>query len=107
MIGAGGGAEDASMVRTRCAWAKFRELAPILTSRGASLAVKGKIYKAYVQRVLMYGSETWPIKVEDMQRLRRTEKMMVRGMCGVTLKKQNIECGIVLSFGCGGGVGRG
>ena len=55
MIGTGG-AEDASRVRTRCAWAKFRELAPILTSRGASLAVKGKVYKACVQRVLMYGS---------------------------------------------------
>ena len=49
MIGAGGGAEEASRARTRCAWAKFRELAPILTSRGASLAVKGKIYKACVQ----------------------------------------------------------
>ncbi len=61
----------------RCAWAMFRELAPILTSRGASLAVKGNIYKACVQRVLVYGSETWPIKVEDMQRLVRTEKMMV------------------------------
>src|SRR5664279_5503113 len=29
MIGTGGGAEDASRVRTRCAWAKFRELAPL------------------------------------------------------------------------------
>mgnify|MGYP006376082139 FL=1 len=36
----------------------------------------------------MYGSETWPIKVEDMQRLERTEKMMVRWMCGVTLKNK-------------------
>ena len=67
MIGAAGDAEDASRARTRCAWAKFRELAHILTSRGASLAVKGKVYKACVQRVLVYGSETWPMKVEDMQ----------------------------------------
>ncbi len=55
MIGAGGGAEEASRARTRCAWAKFRELAPILTSRGVSLAVKGKVYKACVQRVLVPG----------------------------------------------------
>src|SRR5664279_1077102 len=54
----------------------------------ASLAVKGKVYKACVQRVLVYGSETWPIKVEDMQRLQRTEKMMVRWMCGMTLKNK-------------------
>ena len=52
MTGAGGGVEDASRVRNRCAWAKFRELAPILTSRGASLAVKGKVYKACVSESL-------------------------------------------------------
>ena len=31
MIGAGGGAEDASRARVRCAWSKFKELSPILT----------------------------------------------------------------------------
>ncbi len=34
----------------------------------------------------MYGSETWAMKVEDIQRLERAEKMMIRWMCGVTLK---------------------
>ena len=73
----------------RCAWAKFKELAPILTSRGASLKVKGKkVYRVGVQRVLVYGSETWPLKVEDVQRLERTERMMVRWMCGVSLKNR-------------------
>ena len=86
MIGSGGGAEEASRARVRCAWAKFRELSPLLTARGASLKVKGKLYSMYVQCVMMYGSETWAMKVEDMQRLERTEKMMMRWMCGVTLK---------------------
>ena len=36
----------------------------------------------------MYGSETWPMKKEDMQRLERTERMMVRWMCGVSLKNR-------------------
>jgi hypothetical protein len=35
---------------------------------------------------MTYGSETWAMKVVDMQRLERTEKMMIRWMCGVTLK---------------------
>ncbi len=49
------------------------------------------------------GSETWPMKIEDMQRLERAERMMVRWMCGVTLKNRisskevysrlNVECG--------------
>ena len=58
VIGAGGGAEEASRARIRCAWAKFRELAPILTSRGASLRTKGKIYKACIRSVMVYASET-------------------------------------------------
>ena len=70
----------------RCAWGKFRELAPILTSRGASLKVKGKVYSACVQCVMTYGSETWPMRVENMRRLEKAEKMMIRWMCGVTLR---------------------
>ena len=50
------------------------------------MRVKGKIYKACVQRVLVYGSETWSMKVDDMQRLVRTENNMIRWMSGVTLK---------------------
>jgi len=74
MIGAGGGAEEASRARVRSAWAKFKELTPVLTARGASLKVKGKVYKACVQRVLVYSSETWPVKVEDMQRWREQKE---------------------------------
>src|SRR5437867_6817049 len=86
VIGKGGGAEGASRARVRCAWGKFRDLRMLLTARGASLRVKGKIYRACVQRVLVYGSETWPMKKDDMQRLVRTENSMVRWMSGVTLK---------------------
>jgi len=85
MIGAAGGAEDASRTRVRCAWGKFNELKPVLATRGISLKLKGKIYRACVQSVLVYGSETWPMKVEDNRRLERTERVMVRRMCGVTL----------------------
>src|SRR3954463_9175112 len=59
VIGRGGGAEEASRARVRCAWGKFRDLRMLLTARGlrgASLRVKGKIYRACVQRVLVYGS---------------------------------------------------
>ena len=84
MIGSGGGSEEAARTRVRCAWAKFRELSPILTARGASLKLKGKIYRACVQSVRIYGSETWPMKVDDMQRLERTERLIVRWMCSVS-----------------------
>jgi len=99
MIGAGGGAEEASRTRVRCAWGKFRELLPILTMRGASLKLKGKIYRSCVQSVLVYGSETWPMKLEDMHRLERNERMMVRWMCGVTLKDKKSSAALLSRLG--------
>ena len=35
-LGAGGGVGEAARARVRCAWAKYKELSPILTARGAS-----------------------------------------------------------------------
>ena len=61
---------------------KFRDLRGLLTASGALLKVKGKIYRARVQSLLVYGSETWPMKEDDMQRLERTENSMVRWMSG-------------------------
>ena len=42
MLGAGGGAEEATRNRVRCGWAKFRELEPILKAK-ASWKLKGKV----------------------------------------------------------------
>jgi hypothetical protein len=72
MLGLGGGAEEASRTRVKCRWKKFRELSPILTARGVSSKLKGKIYSTCVRSVMIYGSETWPMRVEDKQRMDRT-----------------------------------
>ena len=50
------------------------------------LKVKRKLYSTYVQCVTLFDSKTWAVKVDDMQRLKRMEKMTVRWMCCVTLK---------------------
>ena len=65
---------------------RLEQLKPIRTVRGASLGMTGKIYAACVQSVMVYGNDTWPIRVEDMQKMERTESMMMRWMCGVSLK---------------------
>src|SRR5437867_11200434 len=54
VTGKWGGAEESSIARVRCAWEKFMDLKMLLTAREASLRVKGKIYRACVQRVLVY-----------------------------------------------------
>src|SRR6266568_2452344 len=78
--------EEAIRARVRCAWANFRELSPILMPRCASLRVRGKVYRVCVQSVLIYGSETSAVRVEDVSKLERAEWMMVRWMCGITLR---------------------
>jgi hypothetical protein len=51
-----------------------------------SLKLKGKLYSACVQSVLVHGSETRALKITDVQRIVSTERMMVRSMCEVSLK---------------------
>ena len=81
-----GWVEGAMTARIRSGWKKFRELQGILTMRKLSLKLRGRVYGACVRSVMLYGSETWAIKVEQIQRLERTEMRMVRWMCGVSLR---------------------
>ena len=67
----------------RFAWKKFREYLPILTGKGFSLKLKGKVYATCVRSCLMHGSEIWPMKVEHELKMNRTEMNMIRWMCGV------------------------
>ena len=56
------------------------------TSRMFSLCTRGHVFEACVRSVVLYGSETWPVKEEDLARLERNDMRMVRWMCNVTLK---------------------
>ena len=48
--------------------------------------MKGRIYRACVLSALTYGTETWAMKKAILHSLESTERMMVRWMCGVSLK---------------------
>ena len=85
-IGAGGGCDLSVVKRVRCAWGKFRELLPLLTSRGLSLTTRGHIYTTYIRTVLLYASECWAPSISDLQRLQRSDRAMVRWMCNVRLE---------------------
>ena len=87
---------EAARARVRCAWAKFKEVSPILTVRGASYRIKGRIYSACVQSVLIY---LLTIKADDLKSLERTERMMVRWMCGVSLKDRKRSEDLCILFG--------
>ena len=91
-LDAGCGTVSSTVTRVRSGWKKFRELLPLLTTKAISLKVKGELYAACVHSVMLYGSETWPIKVEESQRLHRNEMSMIRWMCGVTMRDR-YPCG--------------
>ena len=74
------------ITRIRSAWGKFRELLPILTSRVLSYITRGQIYSTYIRTVLLYASECWAPNVNDLLKLQRNDRAMIRWTCNVRLK---------------------
>jgi len=64
------------------AWLGFIKLGLILTTRDVSLRLKGKFYRLSVQGVMVYGSETWPMRAEEMQKMERIKCKRERMMIG-------------------------
>ena len=54
------------------------------------LRLKVAVCKSCVRPAMLYGSEAWRLKESEMVILRRTERSMVRSMCGVQLKDGKI-----------------
>ena len=78
----GGGCEAALTARARIGWVKFRESGELLNSKRFLLKLKGMVYRSCVRPAMLYGSETWCLRENEMAILRRTERAMVRVMCG-------------------------
>ena len=74
---------------------KLRELGGILCTRGASLRMKGVVYKACVHSMLTW-PETWAMKAGVFQGLQATERRMLRMICGVMLKDM-VESTVIAS----------
>ena len=70
---------------------KFRECGELLLGR-FSLTMKGMVYRSCVRSAMLYGSETCCLKENEMIILRKTERAMVKSMCGVKLvDRKNTE----------------
>ena len=66
MLSQEGGCEHAILKRIQTGWLKFRELSRLLIGKGISLRSRGIIYTTCIRPAMLYGSETWPTKVEDI-----------------------------------------
>ena len=88
MLSAGGGCELAVITRCKCAWGKFRQLLPLLTNRHLPLLTRGKVYSSCVRSVMLHAAETWAMKMDTLNRLRRNDSAMIRWICNVRAKDE-------------------
>ena len=58
------GVDAAVTSRLRCAWAKFRELAPCLISKLTPRKMNGQVYRSYARSCMINGADTWATKAE-------------------------------------------
>ncbi|CAK1586881.1 unnamed protein product [Parnassius mnemosyne] len=70
--------------RTQTAWLKWRSLSGILCDSRIPIKIKGNIYKRPVKPALLYGSECWPMRKTDEQKLHVIEMKMLRWSGGVS-----------------------
>jgi len=52
--------------RIRIGWNKFRQLVPLLTNKYVSLIIRGRLYSSCVRTGMLHGSETWPVRKENV-----------------------------------------
>ena len=81
-LNASGSCEVAVTARVRIGWVRFRECGELLLGNRFPLRIKGKVRHCCVRSAMLYGSETWCLKENKKAMLRRTERAMVRAMCG-------------------------
>ena len=81
-VNASGGCEAAATARVRIGWVRFRECGELLLGNRFPLKMKGKVYRRCVRSTILCGREKWCLKENEKAILRRTERAMVRAICG-------------------------
>jgi len=56
----------------------------VLCDKRVPLGLKDKVYRMVVRSTVLYGSELWPLKKTQVQRLMVVEMRMIKWMCGYT-----------------------
>ena len=91
MLSQEGDCKHAILKRIQIGWLKFRKLSGLLIGKG--MRSKGIIYITCIRPEMLYDSETWPTKVEDIRKMQRSEMRMLRWMTGVSLsERKSNEC---------------
>ena len=71
----------------------------MLYGRRFPVKLKGGVHKSYIRSAIPHGREAWCLKEREMEILQRTERSMVRKMCGVQLKDRKGSTVLMLMLG--------
>ena len=67
MLSVNGDADAAVEARIRIGWNKFRQYyVPLLTNKDVLLIMRGRLYSSCVRSSMLHGSETWPVRKENV-----------------------------------------
>jgi len=80
--------------RIKVGWQKWKYASGVLCDKRMPVKLKDKVYRTVVRPVVMYGSECWPLKKTQVQRLMVVEMRMIRWMCGY-MRMDRIRNGVI------------
>ena len=83
MLSAAGGCELSTTTHVKTAWKKFKELLPVFSSHHLSFKTHGRMYSPCVWSIMLQAGETWPLTKQNLQRLQRNDRAMIRQICNV------------------------
>ena len=72
--------------KKRYRWVKLRECGKLLHGNMFPLKLKGAVYLNYERPMILNECEEWCLNANRMGILQKTEKSMMRAMCGVQIK---------------------
>ena len=97
-MSAGGGCEAAVTARTRCWWVKLKECGDFFMAGDSLQSAKG-LFISYIRPAILHGSDALCLKESEVGILQRTERSMVRAMCGVQLKDRKRYTDLIFMLG--------
>ena len=67
---------------------KLSQSSATLGTCSLPLLTRGKVYSSCVRSVMLHAAETWAMKVDTLNRLRRNDRAMIRWICNVRAKDE-------------------
>ena len=65
--------------RGQSGWRNWKKVSGVLCDRRMNVKIKGKVYKMIVRPAMVYGAETWAVKMMEV-----ADMKILRWMCSVT-----------------------